>query len=66
MIIIQGFDSSPLCIIWWESNGMAISRTVCYSEEDKRTAIERFNTNGDFYNKTYESYFVDYGEEAVC
>jgi len=59
-----GFNSNPLCVIYWHLNGVAQSRTVCYTEDDKKWALDRFDTVGDFYN-SYDKAVVDYGDEVV-
>lgn len=60
-----GFDSRPLCIIVWESNGEAKSKTVCYTEDDKKWAIDRFNTHGDFYNESYDKAVINYVDRTI-
>lgn len=61
-----GFNgATPLCIIWWEVSEKRKSRTVCYTEDDKKWALDRFNTSGDFYNSSYDKAVIDYGEEVV-
>lgn len=59
-----GFNSNPLCIIWWHQDGEAQTKTVCYTEGDLKCALDRFHTAGDFYN-TYELAVVDYGDEII-
>ncbi|USK71739.1 hypothetical protein [Peribacillus asahii] len=59
-----GFNGNPLCVIYWHLNGQAQSKTVCYTEDDKKWALDRFDTVGDFYN-SYEKAVIDYGDEVV-
>jgi len=59
-IKMMGFNNDPLCAIYWHLNGQAQSRTVCYTEDDKKWALDRFNTVGDFYNNSYDAVKITY------
>jgi len=64
MIQLLGFDSDPHCIIWWQKNGVAQSKTVCYSEVAEVQMLERLNTTGDFYSK-YDKAVVTRHDDTV-
>lgn len=61
---MMGFNRTPLCIIWWQVNGERKSKTVCYTDDDKKWALERFQTPGDFYSR-YDKAVVDYGDGII-
>lgn len=62
---LLGFDGpAPYSIIYWQLDGEKQSKTVCYTPEDEKWALDRFNTAGDFYS-TYEVAVVDYGNQVI-
>lgn len=63
---LLGFNGpAPHSIIYWQQGGEDQSKTVCYTPDDEKWALDRFNTAGDFYYKTYDKAVVDYGDEIV-
>jgi len=65
MIYLIGFnEASPYSIILWQRNGVNKSKTVCYTEYEEHTALNRFNSTGDFYN-TYEKAIVIRDSETI-
>lgn len=45
----------------WQRNGENLSKTVCYSDEEEKLALERFHTADDFYSN-YDQAIVNYRE----
>jgi hypothetical protein len=50
-INLIGFDGPEAhSVIYWQIDGENHSKTVCYSAEEEREALDRFYTAGDFYS----------------
>jgi hypothetical protein len=51
MIQLVGFDG-PVAhsIIYWSQEGQDCSKTICYTPEDEKVALNRFQTPSDFYS----------------
>ncbi|MGG3480608.1 hypothetical protein ABES21_24335 [Peribacillus frigoritolerans] len=62
---LLGFDGiAPYSIIYWQLGGENQSKTVCYTDDEEKKALERFCTIGDFYS-TYDKAIVNYGESNI-
>jgi hypothetical protein len=58
MVNLIGFNGPmPYSVIIWNEGGEGKAKTICYSLEDQIAALQRFHTNGDFYN-TFDSAVV--------
>ena len=55
MVQVFGYKQIPYSMIVWMKDGMSYSKTVCYSSEDEKRAIERMFTSGDFYSQFEEA-----------
>jgi hypothetical protein len=56
---LLGFDGpAPKSVIYWQLGGENQSKTVCYSDKEEKSALERFHTIGDFYS-TYDKAIVN-------
>lgn len=62
---LLGFDGlAPYSIIYWQLGGENQSKTVCYTDDEEKKALERFRTIGDFYSN-YDKAIVLYVENRM-
>jgi hypothetical protein len=62
---LLGFGGpAPYSIIYWQLDEENQSKTVCYTDEEERWALERFHTSGDFYS-TYDKAIVLYVDNRI-
>lgn len=51
MIELYGFDTEPFATVLWLEDGVARYKTVCYSDEEVKQAIELADLKGHFHYK---------------
>jgi hypothetical protein len=52
LVELVGFNGHiPYSIIIWQLQNEDMSKTVCYTEQDEKVALNRFFTPGDYYNQ---------------
>ena len=55
---VMDLDSVIYSVIFWEKEGVAHHRTICYSAECEQNALDRYYTAGDFYHESFDSFEV--------
>ncbi|MEH6944388.1 hypothetical protein [Bacillus sp. JJ722] len=59
MVETMGFNNDGwYCIIAWKKDGLFKSKTVCYTPDDEKQALDRFNTSTDFYGSYFDEYEI--------
>ncbi|MFJ8256630.1 hypothetical protein ACIQ4Z_05030 [Peribacillus asahii] len=53
---VDGFG--PYSVIFWEKEGIARHKMICYSEEEQN-ALDRYYTPGDFYNESFDNFEIN-------
>jgi len=55
---VMAAHNEPYSFIFWEKEGVAHHKTVCYSSEEEQNALNRYYTAGDFYHSSFDSFEV--------
>lgn len=66
MINLIGFNGpAPHSVILWQLGGVNAAKTVCYSLEEQNEALNRFHSQGDFYNRYDKAIIVTDQDELI-